>query len=436
MLQYVIALVSILTFIVLIFKKPTVETYVLFVVSALPFIDTKILPLDYGFVKVYDVVSVLSVVIFFKEFISFKPSGKGKIYVILVILFWVFLLLSKMNSAYPTNNLYYLYQPFTIFIFTRFLLIYLKKENALLKFVTAFKRSVIFLAAVIFLQLIFGVEVSYHSGLNPNVVSESTGLIRYPSLFNDSQTCGQFLAMGSFSLLFNPSISSKKRNMHFIGFAFCLVAIFLAGSRSAILGFAIALIFLFLFQPLKIKIIGVSLLVIASVLLVVISPKEGVFSRTENISEDYLFRKSIWEETQEIVAQYPVLGIGLGNFQKYIKKNKQDLYLQVEDGGDFLYFDQPENGYLKVLVEQGYSGFILFILLLTLPTIKVISRAIKKEIKLMNILPVAGFLSWAVAFNTVYSLFDYRILIAVATYLCLNIHTIQKKRIDLAMKNN
>lgn len=429
MLQYILAFLSILAFGYFIFKKPTVETYVLFVAYTLPFIDTKILPLAYGFVKVFDVVTAISLVLFFKDFISFKASQKGKIYVVLVILFWVFLLLSKMNSAYPFNNLHFIYQPFTILIFTRFLLIYLEqKPVAFDKFISAFQLSVMILVGVVFIQLVLGPNFSYTTDINKNVVNLDSGLIRYPGLFQDSQTCGQFLALGSFSLLyFKSHIKLKKKRSYFLFFILTIIAIFLAASRSAIGGFGIGIMFLLLFQSTKIKLIVGSIGVGLLLLIFTIQPKEGIFSRTDSISEDYLFRKSIWEETGDIIEQYPLLGIGFGNFQKYIKRHKQDLYLQTESGGDFYYFNQPENGYLKVLVEHGYLGFFIFISLLIIPIINVILKAKNGQVEKHVLYSIAAVLTWAVAFNTNYSLLDYRILLAVGTFVCLTIFSTESK---------
>ncbi|MFS4491332.1 O-antigen ligase family protein [Maribacter sp. 2308TA10-17] len=424
MLQYILALLTILTFGYFLFRKPTLETYVVFIAFALPFIDTKILPLAYGLVKVFDVITVVSLVFFFKDFISFRASQKGKIYLVLVVLFWVCLVLSKMNSAYPLNNLHFIYQPFTIFIFARFLLIYLEEEpEAFYKFISAFQLSVIVLAGIVFLQLLVG-PFSYSADISGNIVNEDTGLIRYPGLFQDSQICGQFLAMGSFSLLyFKPDIELKKKRLYLLFFAFITIAIILAASRSALGGFGIGVILLLLFQNTRTKLIVGSLGIALGLLVFIIQPKEGVFSRTDSISEDYLFRKSIWEETGEIIDQYPLLGIGFGNFQKYIKIYKQDLYLE-KSGGEFYYFNQPENGYLKILVEQGYLGFSIFLTLMVVPILKgILNAKVKKEI----MYSIAAVLAWAVAFNTNYSLLDYRILLAVATFVCLTIFNNQPK---------
>lgn len=422
MLQYIIALIGILSFGYFVFKKPTIETYVLFVTYGLCLINTKILPLEYGLVRFFDVVSIVALLLFFKEFISFKTDGKGRIYLILVVLFWFFIILGKINSQFPFNNLQFTYQAFTIFIYTRFLLLYLaQKKDNLHKFITAFQFTISAMVLVVFIQVIVGLEFSYFSGVGSNIVDENTGTIRYPGLFSDSQTSGQFLALGSFSLLlFKPNITIHKKQLQYLTFIFAILAILLAGSRSALGGWLLGMVVVFFFQSTKVKTTIILVGIIAFTALLLISPKGGgIFSRTDSISNDLLFRQSIWEETGGIIEQYPMLGIGLANFQKYIKTYHQDLFLITESGGDLIYFHQPENGYLKILVEHGYIGFFIFISLIILPLFKCLKRIVNGTMAKEMIYPIAGIISWAVAFNTVYSLIDYRMLLAVAAYVCL-----------------
>ncbi|CAM4196904.1 O-antigen ligase family protein [Zobellia nedashkovskayae] len=426
MLQYIIAFIGIIIFGYFIVIKPTIETYVLFVAYGLCLIDTKILPMEYGLLRFFDVVSIVALILFFKEFINFTSNGKGRIYLILVILFWLFIILGKINSQFPLNNLQFTYQPFTIFIYARFVMLYLeKKKDNLYKFVQAFQLSIIAMVLVVFIQVVVGVQFSYMSGSSSNVFNESTGITRYPGLFLDSQTSGQFLALGSFSfLIFQPNSSTRKKQLYYIAFAFSVLAILLAGSRSALGGWLVGMVIVFFSMSARIKSTIILLAVMLFTTLTLLSPEGGgIFSRTDTISSDFLFRKSIWDETGDIIAQYPILGIGLANFQKYIKMYHQDLYLITEAGGDLYYLNQPENGYLKILVEHGYIGFFIFVILICLPLLSCFKKIYNGYQAKEMIYPVAAILSWGIAFNTVYSLIDYRMLLAVATYICLCIYS-------------
>lgn len=419
MFQFILALVVILTFGFFIFRKPSVETYVLFVTFALPFIDLKILPSAYGLIRVFDVITVFSLILFFKNFTSFKKKGRYITYVILVVLFWIFTLLGKLNSQFPTEKLFLLYQVFTIFIYTRFIFIYIE-ENPKNRdnLVYAFKVSYTIAVAWVFVQTIVGTNFTYYEKVSMNVYNESTGVIRYPGVFNDSQYNGQFLAMGSFIfLLFKKNISTKKKYFHYIGFAFAVLALILAGARSALGGFIVGLTLLLLIAKNRTKIIAAFIGCLGFIIFSVASPKVGILSRTASLSNDFLFRSSIWEETYTIIEKYPTLGIGFGNYQKYISNYHQDLYLEFEPG-EFVYFHQPENGYLKILVEQGVFAFVIFLCFMVLPIITCLTAALLKDKKEMIFIS-ASLLAWLVAFTTVYSLVDYRLLVSIGFFASL-----------------
>lgn len=418
MLQYIIALISILVFIYLIVNKPTIETYVLFVFYNLPFINTKILPLEYGFVKTFDVVTVVALLIFLKEFLTFNKKVNTWLYTTLVILFWAVTLMSKISSEFPTTNLYLLYPVFNIFIFGRFLFLYLRNNDKLFtKVLPALKTSLFFILGFMTLQIVFGLNFTFYKELGQNTFSESTGLIRYPGMFSESQYNGQFLALGSFVFLIATKYKDQYSNyLNYFGFALSILAIILAGSRSALGGFAFGCIFLVSISSVRVKIYTTLSLLFGAFVFFLYKPDSGIFGRAENLGDDLSFRQSIWTETFGIIKEYPIFGIGFGNFESYLMKYHQELYLQIESGGDLIYFTQPENGYLKILVEQGYIVFIIFILLLLIPFLRNVYLALLSKLPGYKGFMMAALISWIVAFNTVYSFLDYRLLLMVAIF--------------------
>jgi len=418
MLQYVIALIAIIVFVFLIIRKPTIETYVLFVFYSLPFINTKILPLEYGFVKTFDVVTVIALLVFLKEFLSFNKKFNNWIYVILTLLFWAITLLSKINSEYPNTDIYLLYPVFTIFIFSRFMFLYIKGNNNLFfKVIPALKTSLIFILGFMTLQVIFGLSFTFYTALGQNTFNEATGLIRYPGMFSESQYNGQFLALSSFVFLIKDKLKNQRENhLTYFGFILFFTAIVLAGSRSALGGFVLGCVFLVLISSIRIKIFAVVSLLFGSLVFYLYKPDSGIFGRAENMGDDLSFRQSIWTETAGIIKIHPFLGIGFGNFESYLMKYHQDLYLQIESGGELMYFTQPENGYLKILVEQGYVAFIIFILFLLIPILKNIYLALLNKLPKYKGFIMASLISWVVAFNTVYSFLDYRLLLMVTIF--------------------
>lgn len=415
MLQYVLALIVILVFLVLIVLKPKVETYVLFVLLVLPLMNLKILPLAYGFVRTFDVLAIVSLMCFSKQFLMFHGKMQYSLYLVLGMIFTIITIISGLNSEFRFSTFYNYYPLLTIFIFIRFLYIYcseshIQKWKALKGLKTGIFCALIFMA----LQIIFGLQVSLYDGIGINVFDESTGVIRYPGIFAESQFNGQFLAMSSFIFLINNETASKKElYLNYLYGGICIFFLLLAGSRSAMGGFLGGVFFIFLVSNMRVKLYGATIGILGGILLFLIMPNNGIFSRADNVSDDLDFRQSIWEETYDIILENPLLGIGLGNFQKYTTKYNQELYLEGTPGV-FTYFTQPENGYLKILVEHGIFGFLIICLFILLPLLNSIKALLNSKIDKRSIFLIASITSWLIAFNTVYSFSDYRILLMVS----------------------
>lgn len=423
MLQYILALITIIVFVVLIVRKPQVETYILFVLTVLPLMDTKILPLEYGFIRTFDVVTILALLVLNKDFLILDQKIQHKTYLVLGILFCCFTIISGLHSEFGFATYYDYYPILTIFIFIRFLFIYCNhstKQQWLA--LNALKKGYVIALAFMTAQLLFGIQISLYSNIGLNVFNEDTGLIRYPGIFSESQFNGQFLAMGSFIfLILKKNIYQKNRYLNYFGFGISVSYLLLAGSRSALGGFIVGMAFLFLLSNIRVKLYGIIVGIISLAALFIVAPDNGIFSRADNLGDDFDFRQSIWAETHEIIKEKPLLGIGLGNFQEYTLKHNQGLYLEISPG-EFLYFTQPENGYLKILVEHGGLAFVTFFLFFIIPFYK-IAQHIFWQIENKNVLYlIAALGSWLTAFNTVYSLSDYRILLTVTTLLFYLIH--------------
>ena len=207
-------------------------------------------------------------------------------------------------------------------------------------------------------------------------------------------------------------------------FAIAILALSLTGSRSAFGGFWMGLFVVFILAGKRYVHYIIAFLIVGLVAFNSFFANSPVFSRTGTVSEDLQFRQSIWIDAFQIAKENPYLGIGWGNYQNYIMRHKQDQYLVIND--EILYFDQPENGYLKVLVELGFVGFAIFLVFVIKPLINGITLFLKNTADYKIVFLIASLVSWVVAFNTVYSLFDERILIMVVTILALLIAVPEK----------
>lgn len=419
MLLYFIAFLTFVIFLVLFFRKPKVETYILFVLYAFPFLDLKLLPVYLGYLRVFDAITLIGVLILLKEFLAFSLPIKYLNYFIFGIIFCLLSIISGVNAEFGFQNYYFYYPIFTIFIFVRFLFVYCEKGVDQWKIINAFKTAYIFALVFMTLQFIFGIQFTLTANVGVNVFNEETGVIRYQGIFGDSQLNGQFLAMGSFIfLLFQQNISLQKKYLNYCGFVLGILYLILAGSRSAVGGFLVGLLLLFVLSNLRVKVYGLFLGFIAISGLFLFAPDNAIFSRSGNLSNDFDFRQSIWEETLIIIKNHPFLGVGLGNFQEFTSKYNQDLYLEIAPG-DFLFFTQPENGFLKILAEHGIIAFAIFSLFFIIPFLNVAKGIFFQSINKKTYYLIAALCSWLIAFNTVYTLTDYRILLSIALILFL-----------------
>ncbi|WP_158828562.1 O-antigen ligase family protein [Mucilaginibacter lacusdianchii] len=418
---FILPVITLLLFVINVFYRGnSVQSCLLFVLTLLPLMDLKVTPEALGGFKTFDVISFYCLIFLLKEFITIDLSGRNNFYFLLFFTMVVIFLLGGLASEFPEKTYLKLVKFLPIFIFARFFLteIY-KDEDFLPKAIQALKVSYLTALSFLLVQWIVGLKFTFYPGLHPNTIDPIYHIVRYPGVFYDSQASGQYLAMGSFLFLYIEDGASRKTYIfNYTVFALSILAINLAGSRSAFGGFAIGVMISFFLAARKYRIYGAVALVAAYLIFTGVAIHTGVFDRTENLSEDFLFRQSIWKKAFEISQKHPYLGIGSGNYQSYVTRHAQDQYLEIEDG-QLVYFDQPENGYLKIMVELGFIGFFIFMLYLLVPLAKGFIQYIKGFVDNRIAFFMASLISWIVAFNTVYSIYDYRLLIMVTSMIVL-----------------
>ncbi|MDF3079326.1 MAG: O-antigen polymerase [Sphingobacteriaceae bacterium] len=422
-LIFILPVITLLAFFYNAFKQGnTVQSCLWFILAFLPFMDLKITKEAYGGFKVFDAISYYCVFFLIKDFIRINLRSRKNVYFFMSVAFIIVVMIGKMASEFPDKLLITFLKTVPIFIIARFFITECVNDPSFhLKAINALKIAFLIDLGFLVGQLAVGLGFTFYPGLAMNTIDPVFHIVRYPGVFYDSQAHGQYLALGSFLFLYrHESYSNRKVWFNYGVFTFCLAAIALAGSRSAFGGFAVGLFLVLLMASKQYRIYGSIILVLGVAAYFIISPTTGVFSRTKAISEDYLYRQSIWTEALEISRKHPYLGIGTNNYQRYIMRHVQDQYIEIEDG-QLVYFDQPENGYLKILVENGYIGFTIFLLFLFVPLMSGLVNYFRGKHYKQIVFFMASMISWMVAFNTVYSIYDYRLLLMVVSMITLMI---------------
>jgi len=422
------AFTIVLFFAYILYKGNTVKSCLLFILGGLPLMNLKITAEWLGGFRTFDFICFYALIFLFKDFSTINKKKGLNLYLWLFGGLSVVLILSGLSSEFPERTWISFFRFVPIFIFGRFLVITCFKDPEFYQqVIKALKISYLLSLLFLLAQVIFGLGFTFYPTLGPNTVDPLLQMVRYPGIFYDAQQHGQYLAMGSFLFLYNaPGTSKRMQWINYSVVLFALVGMVLAGSRAPMGGFILGLLLLFFLLSSKYKVYGGFAFVIGFGAYLFFAPQNGVFQRTAGLSDDFLFRKTLWDEALDISAQSPILGIGAGNYQDHVTRHNQNQYLEIEEGV-FMYFDQPENGYLKILVELGFTGLFLVAVMLLSPFMKGTVGSLKKQLNPVVALLLAALLSWMVAFSTVYSFYDYRIMILVATLVVL-ILTIPKPK--------
>lgn len=153
-------------------------------------------------------------------------------------------------------------------------------------------------------------------------------------------------------------------------------SIFLSLSRGGILCFLFSLILIFMFQGLReskrkrIVVIIISL-ILAFLIWIGIDPIIRELSTLLKLTKASPQRPVAWKDSFRIIKEYPLIGVGLGNFQNIFPMYK-DSMLQ----GAF--WDHAHNEYIECAVDTGIIGFFIFYGTVSLCFFLIIKRWLKR----------------------------------------------------------
>ena len=318
----------------------------------------------------------------------------------------------------------------TIFIFILYQVLIFEK-NAKAKIFAGLRFMLLFSFVFLLIQYLIGPGFSFAKSENINVAGGVA--IRYPSFFQDPQKYAQFLSVLSFLVLIpaqNEENDNRKLSIVLAILSVC--ALLLTGGRAGLGGWLVGMIFLAsLGNPIYRAQLILVLLALGS-FAYAFQDQLPIFKRAD-LESSYIFRQMIWNDAMAIHQNNPWLGIGIGNYANYVSLHNPDQFWIHNN--EITFYDHPESGYLKLLVEFGLPAFglLLFMILYTLyQNIHVYAKT-----KLIEfILYTAAILSWLIGFYTVYSLGDIRIKLLVALVFVLSVSSIQSKGLSQSINNN
>lgn len=424
-LMVVLTAAAIVIFIVLLLSsRHPRRAYLLFLLYAMPVIDLKVTPWQFGSLSLFDACSYAMLFLRYKDFLSVYKPNRYYFGGFCTLIF--LLLLGSLTSSFITNSLLTILSVFPVFIYARLLMVEcMHNDQFLAKMVKGLQMACLISMAFLAMQLVVGLEFRFYPELNQNTL-DSNG-IRYPSYFHDSQKYAQFLAMLSFLFLINYKNIQRPNVKNMLLFLSVAVAIFLTGGRSAFLGLSAGVLFLLLFAGTQYKKYIIAGCLAGGLVIAFFSQSFIMFNRKDEFNNSFDFRAAIWQEAYDIYKAHPFLGIGIGNYKDYVSRFSQDQYLILED--EIVFLDQPENGYLKILTEFGAPGFLVVFALILGAAIGAVRAWIKKQANGLVLLFIAPVLSWLVSFVSLYSITDRRNLVVLVTLCTLLIYLSNRSKI-------
>ena len=420
MLQKIIAIVVLTAFIaiMLLSKKDRNIVFIDFVLIAFPFMSIDLLPSIFSF-RIFDFITLVFLIFFYNKFNYDRTIVKTE--QAIKYLFFILVLSNIFRSVYE-NDFSFSFasgsiQLFNLFIFSGIIYGNFSSDvNYVKRIQNRFSFMLIFSFIFLFFQFGFGTEFTFSK--SPNINISGGSITRYPSYFQDPQKYGQFLAALSFPVLFTKYTSK----ISFLGlsiFFISLVALLYTGARAPILGFIVASVLLIPSLSNRVKFFFLFFMFAFMFSLFLYQDYLPVFNRA-TIDDSYSFRNEVWKDALDIFYAYPINGIGLGNYSYYVEIFNPDQFWIADN--DVTFFDHPESGYLKNLVEFGLLGFLPLVSIIILVLLKGFSDYLKFKY-LPKLIFTLAFLTWVIGYSTVYSLGDIRItvlIIVIASFIVSN----------------
>ncbi len=413
MIQKIIAVVVLGVYFILMFmgKNNRNTLYIGFVLMAFPFMGIDLMPSIFSF-RIFDFVTASFLFFFYQKrykldsYRRSTPILSISFFTIIAVFFANVFISGELNTNFYISAL----QLISVAVFSKVIFDeFVYDDKLVYKILSWFKGMLVF--SFLFLIMQFWLGTSFTFAKSPNINIDGGVVTRFPAYFQDPQKYAQFLAAMSFPLLL---VNPRENRISFQGiclFVLALMALLYTGGRAALLGWFVGVFCLLIFMSKRFRIILSGLLLVKLYAGFQFQDKIPILKRA-SIDDSYAFRNEIWLDAYKIFLNHPLIGIGFGEYSTYVALHNPDQFWISEN--DVTYFDHPESGYLKLLVEFGLIGFIPLLIFMIYPIVLGFKYYFK-NFNSLSLLFSISLVTWMIGFSTVYSLGDIRILILVIT---------------------
>jgi O-antigen ligase len=390
---------------------------------------------------VFDVVMLfLTITLVARRLASSAPNRPVLLPTRSLVIAWALCVPCVVLSQFPALSLAACVLMFATYAFFLLCLAELRRERGFERLVILLSVVAIVMAVGVLIDYLWHVNLSLRRA-NMNQVTYLGGIEVYRAggFFQDPQACGAFFAVLITFLLVlavrGRFAGARLRAIVWLAIGAGFAALALTLSRSAILScLLISAIALFAFNAWSwhLKAAIAATVIVAATVISQTSfdawlglLPDTARNRLLQLPEEIDNRLTIWLDTWDMFANHPVTGIGPGSFQSYLihtRPGVTDYYGVGAAAGGIEYIpDQPESGYLKIFYEGGIVGSAAALLLAG----DAVRRALKgaasasADARTECIAALAGLLTFAVTFVTLFTVGDQRVGAVLAFLLAV-----------------
>jgi len=268
-------------------------------------------------------------------------------------LFILYLFISLLFNEVISDGVLVFINYFSVTLFMIAIVGFLKSKIALMNLIHLIAGLVFVLSLHGMYQYMVGVPV------DPAWLDESTGgnVTRIYSVFGNPNVFGEFLVLTLPIIFAGANIQKKKALKAIYSLVFVLgsLNVFLTFSRGAMLSFAIVIALMIVIWDKKYLPFLVMLLLVSPFIL-----PASVFARILTVFQggdtSTSYRMSIYMASLDMLHDYPIVGVGLGNFKELYK-----IYAYTA-AKSFHAHNTP----LMVMIELGIVGFIAWLYMMVI----------------------------------------------------------------------
>jgi O-antigen ligase len=284
-------------------------------------------------------------------------AGPAKPVYLFIVLYVVWLLLSSMLADSPLRALTNCREEWLFLAIP--IGIYLMREKSYrdrLVAVLAVAVGIVSLYAVF--QFITGTHLLHFSegSFSPTPIIKPSGNFTHWLTFANFYAAAALFLFGY--TVFNAELSPRRFRLVLAVSVLAIVAVVLTSSRTPIVAMIIALVVCTSFKSGKFRLATIGLIAVILVIVSLLSgsrEKFGGMLQRDTSAEYAGSRVYIWTRSLDIITEYPLFGVGQGNFkEEYIKRLPPDI-------DDSRKHAHAHNDLLNVAAIAGIPGALFFL---------------------------------------------------------------------------